>query len=309
MSSYQPHLFIGVGATGAFFTLRETEQVWVGRPPKPEVRSFHHFNLSQDPDEAIEKATRAAEALGLQLITTRERLAEELREIQRANADELAAREEQRIKWERERAETNAAIEAFRLDLLSRGIWPLPKGGISETDVREGIVVDGADLKGEPCFYRAASLVEIEGVKRYTERVWNMELIRSKPVGLLTWWARTEFESDIAKALQAWIRENCADLILPEPVEGYVGEPGARIEVSARAVRRLSFASHFGPVYLTILVDDATGRRLVVKSGAWAANEGARVRIKATIKEHALYQGKTQTILQRVKELPVEAAA
>ena len=93
--AFVPHLYIGVGETGAFFTLRETylHERYANGCRYTEVRSFHHFNLSQDADEAFEKARAFAERNLIQLNTTREQLTEQMRDIQRANAEELERRE------------------------------------------------------------------------------------------------------------------------------------------------------------------------------------------------------------------------
>lgn len=101
-STFVPTLFIGVGELGCFFTLRET---YLHAVPGPgpmgnavvngvyqgsfEVRSYHVKNLSQDPDEAFEKAQEASERMGLKLTTSRDSLREEMNAIHRANAIQL----------------------------------------------------------------------------------------------------------------------------------------------------------------------------------------------------------------------------
>lgn len=101
---FVPHLFIGVGLTGAYFTLRMTNLRYIpGEGPMGnaivngvyqgtvEVGSEHLFNLSQDADEAFEKA-QAAQEMALRLSSTRESLDQEMREIQRATAEQMAER-------------------------------------------------------------------------------------------------------------------------------------------------------------------------------------------------------------------------
>jgi len=75
---FKPSLFIDIGADNHFYTLRETylhttyvrpgemgnaivNGVYQGTIAE-EVRSFHHFNLSQNPEDAIAKAKSFAES-------------------------------------------------------------------------------------------------------------------------------------------------------------------------------------------------------------------------------------------------------
>ena len=51
------------------------------------------------------------------------------------------------------------------------------------------------------------------------------------------------------------------------------------------------------------MIDRATGACLVSKSGAFYAEEGEELKIKATVKEHAEYLGQAQTVVQRIAVL------
>lgn len=119
MSDFIPHLFISVGETGAMFTLRETylhTYISYGRMCK-EVRSFHHKNLGQTPEEAYKKAKEFADSNGLPLNSSVENLKEELRKItrERAERQRKAIEEEQRIQAERDQKVH---------DFLSAGLIP-----------------------------------------------------------------------------------------------------------------------------------------------------------------------------------------
>lgn len=94
--TYTPYLFISVGATGAFFTLREAIY---GRRI---ITSVHHCNLAQDADSAFSKARGMATELGLPLRTTREEMVEEMRQIQRASAVQMQARHDRILQQKRE---------------------------------------------------------------------------------------------------------------------------------------------------------------------------------------------------------------
>lgn len=124
--NFEPYLFIGIGEKNCYFTLREcyVHEYYVGRTRHTEIRSFHHKNLSQDPDEAMTKALDFAAKLGVVLKTSRASMVEEMNEIKRATAEQLAERRdraaEQFARWERERADELAWQRAE----IARGVWP-----------------------------------------------------------------------------------------------------------------------------------------------------------------------------------------
>lgn len=121
--TFVPHLYIDIGRTGALFTLRETflYTKYVGGQREELVSSFHHKNLSQDPDEALRKAQDFAKEYGLELTTTRESLADDLRKITRRSAEDVEA-ERQAIEREREnyRIERELALK----EKIDNGVFP-----------------------------------------------------------------------------------------------------------------------------------------------------------------------------------------
>jgi hypothetical protein len=84
----------------------------------------------------------------------------------------------------------------------------------------------------------------------------------------------------------------------------HVGSIGARIEVPVTVDRiasyeRVAFGSYgVETVWITTLVD-AAGNQLVVKSPRFHQEKGATFTLRATVKEHTVYQGAAQTVVQR----------
>lgn len=274
--SFQSELYISIGATSAMYTLRETYQHYNKWTQRTEVRSFHHYNLSTDFEEAKEKAGYAALELGLLLRDIKADFPRDLRDIQRADAAEREARrvakEERDRQWEEDRkAQTQA-----RFDGIENDIYPFT---------------------------------------RYDEPV---SYIRDMAVGKLNWFAKNkDFEDGtLAKALQNYILKTYTDKILPAPEPGFVGEPKKRQMFDVKVIARFSYDrpsfSGYGYdiVYISKLYDKASKKLLVVKSSAFYPTVGDDLVIKATIKDHDVYNGEEQTIIQRVAvQEPVAEAA
>jgi uncharacterized protein (DUF3820 family) len=271
INAFVPYLFVGVGATSAFYTLRETymHSVVIDGVPHKEVRSYHHFNLSQDADEAITKAQDYAERNMIELRSTREQLENDMREIKRANAEQLAAREayyeqqaeywtQYRLEWERLLREKVIAGEFANGPYCGKKFRDVPRGYISWV-IKKGPEFDEGSL---------------------------MRLTADE------------------------LKKHCADLVLPEPSPTLtVGEPGQRLVFEATVIRsrfykRLNDFNHREElVHITTMVDKTTGACLLVKSPKFNPLEGAEVRIKGTIKAHDDYKGQAQTVLQRVTKM------
>jgi uncharacterized protein (DUF3820 family) len=271
MSNFIPSLYIGIGETGALFTLRETyEHVHYGREGvERSVRSFHHFNLSQDPDEAIAKAQGYSEQMGVKLSTTRDQLVSEMREIKRATAEQM---NERRIKEEQRQAEWDAQREAWnkeRDEKIASGIFTFgPFAGKRFEEAPRGYLTWLMDK---------ASDFEVGSVIRITADA----ILRLVP-----------------------------HLALPKPDKtAIVGQPKQRltfdvIVVGSRHFTRAAFSGYgVEVVYVTTMVDKATNACLVVFSGAFNPEEGDELKIKATVKDHDEYKGQAQTIVQRVTVL------
>ena len=228
--------------------------------------SFYQYvcNLSTNKDVALEKARMITGCNGEIPFVV-----DELNEIIRNTAEEREAANAERIAAEEAdvAARIKAKIEA-QLALVSEGKMPFG------TD--SGIAIADVSLSKINWFYRNAKLEE-------------------------------NADDLVLQALAAYIEENLADDILPEPTAGYVGEPKKRMDFDVVCVRVGGY-----PVYdyrgnqsymmVTTFVDSA-GHCLVVKSQTFGADVGERLKIKATVKEHSLYNGVEQTVVQRVKVL------
>lgn len=285
---FQPHLFISIGATGAYFTLRETYLHMIytrgGGPMggaihngvyqgtvSAEVWSLHHCNLSQDADEAYAKAQQWAEKLALPLTTTREEMREEMRKIQRMNAAQIAERNARIEKMEREYSAYREKREREYLEALEHGIMPIGKHA------------------GE----------------------WLVDL----PLGYLEWLRRAEFEDgSLMVAIQRKVIEECEDRFLPVPVKDeFVGKEKQRLEFEAVCIRAGSYARPGYGFRGMELVNvstfcTATNHCVVVKSTAFSAKIGERLKFKATVKAHDVYKGQAQTVVQRVKVIEEQGA-
>lgn len=281
-STFVPTLFIGVGELGCFFTLRET---YLHAIPGPgpmgntvvngvyqgsfEVRSRHIKNLSQDPDEAFEKAREASELMGMKLTTSRESLRDEMNKIQRANAEELARRErEQREREERWAAERAAEEEEKRQTILGGKFAFGPYAGKEFHEAPRGYISWLIDTLPD---FEEGGLMRLTA-QEVARRVPHLALPKPKP-GL------------------------------------YVGEPKKRMTFDVTVVRRYTFArdawNGYGveTVHIITMIDRATGACLVSKSGSFRAEEGEELKIKATVKEHSEYRGQAQTVVQRIAVL------
>lgn len=265
--AFTPYLFIGVGETGAFFTLRETylHEFHLEGSRHTEVRSMHHFNLSQDADEAFRKAEEFAEAHAMQLRTSREDLADKMREIQRATADQLAERERRYKQQQEDWAAERAAALQERMNTIAEGKFPIGP-------------------------YRGKEFEEAE--RGYLD--WLMRKLE-------------EFEDgSMMRAIAEAVATSCAHLRLPDADPSkLVGEPKKRMQFNVTVIRSAHFDREswngwgYERVYVTTMVAQ-DGACLVCFSSSFSPEVGDELCIKATVKEHSEYQGQAQTIVQRV---------
>lgn len=281
--SFTPHLFISIGQTGAFYTLRETYEhesyirgggdmggavlngVYQGRV-HVEVRSMHHFNLSQDLDEALAKAATFAENSGLELRADPDALACEMRSITRASAEALERRKREQEEREAAWAAEREAAREERVAMATKGVFPVGP-------------YRGKEFKEAPRDY-------------------------------LTWLGRgyERFEEgSIMRTLGLAIAQKVPELLLPAPDSAAtLGKPKERLRFAVTVVRCAHFDRQtyngygYERVYITTMVDQVTNACLVVKSTSFSAEPGDELRIKGTVKEHSEYKGQMQTVLQRV---------
>ena len=280
---FQPHLFIGIGQNNHYFTLRESylhHYKGAAGTPCTELRSFHHFNLSQNPDEAIAKATEAAERMGLPLHTTRAQITAQLEEIKRATAAEAKAAQDREAQWKAEREEREAANLARWHEQIAEGFFP-------------------------DCF-RNVTVTQSVPNRWHQEFGETIELgaIRDAGVGYLNWlmdkMEAGEFEPDSLIALVAQkALETCHHLRLPRPdPDRHTGVVGKRETFEVTITRVFRFEGFYGVTHFVTMVDK-TGCCLLSK-GKFNAEVGEMMKIKATVKEHDHYKGQAQTVVQRV---------
>lgn len=265
--TFIPKLFIGIGATSAFYTLRETylHEVVIGNRVEREVWSFHHFNLSQDADEAVKKAQDAALMMGLECSCTRADIDRQMRDIKRATAEEITQREQRQIEME----EINAA-EIARVNAINIGI------------VMSGRFAHG-QFSGQPFCCAPRGLL-----------TWMVDKL-------------PEFEEGgLMYATASQILKTVPHLLLPKANPNlHIGEIGKRREFKVTVVRSYSFGrqcfSGYGSetVYITTMVTEEKAC-IVVFSTSFGAEVGEELLIKATVKEHGEYKKQAQTTIQRV---------
>jgi len=274
--TFVPELFISVGETGAFYTLRETYLHAVrGSGPMGnaivngvyqgsyEVRSAHIQNLSQDAEEAIEKAEEYSKHTGTPLQAPRG-LREKMREIHRATAEEMEARRQREAedwaRWEEQRKEREAA----KRDQVSSGVFPFgPYMGTKFAEAPRGYVN------------------------------WFMDM------------RETFEEGSLIRLVADTLCRDYSELALPKPDKDlWVGEPKKRMTFNVFVLRSIKlFSEQWGTSWMTIMIDLDTKACLAVRSGAFSPDEGETLKIKGTVKEHNTWNGQAQTFIQRVVKL------
>ena len=263
---FTPKLFIAVGATGAFFTLRETYQHIDDCYAHSEVRSFHHFNLSQDPAEAVSKAKAYANEYGIELYTSIEDLQTEMRKIQRETAEQAETRRIAYIKqaavWEEDRL----ARIAEQHQQIAQGIYPIGR-------------YFGKQFREAPVSYinwLASAAAEFE---------------------------KDSIIAELAIAVADRCKDLLFPV--PDPIKT-IGKEKQRLTFSVTVVRRgeyyresFGYQNGMGRVNIVTMVTD-DGVCLVSKSTSFNAEPGEKLYLKATVKEFSEYKGQMQTVVQRV---------
>ncbi len=85
----------------------------------------------------------------------------------------------------------------------------------------------------------------------------------------------------------------------------FVGEIKQRIRGLDLMLEKIIFLGHgsFGPSYLHLLKDSAGNTFSWITGNKLELDQGTRIKIDATVKEHKLYNGVKQTVLTRAKQL------
>ena len=267
---YQPKLYIGIGSKTCYFTLRETylhygrgevlNGVFTGTV---EERSFHHFNLSQEPAEAFAKAQEMAFKMDLPLTSTLESIQIELNTIHRTTQEMLDRMKEEsarnHIRWESERI---ASMEEF----LANRQYPIGRYKGREYAAAPLSYINwivNASFEPESPLIRVAAEI----------RALHPELILPLPHPTNTVGEpgqRLRFTATV-------IRTGYYDR---EAFSGYGMER----------------------VYLTTMVTP-DGTCLLCKSTVFNPPVGEVLDFKATVKDFSEYNGQVQTVIQRITVL------
>jgi hypothetical protein len=251
-SQFVAKYIIGIGSTAAYFTLRETYL------NGGHISSYHIQNLSQDADAAYEKALSFSHNNGYELITTRDQMIAEMRDIQRTGAAMIAERAERMAKDEAAREAYIAGEFARKIDLIASGVFPL----------------------GQYCgkSFRSSDV----------------------PLSYIQWIVNGSFEPDtIISFLQDAIKNDYSDLILPSPdLDLMIGTVKQRATFNVKVIRYAHYFTEYGITHVVTMVDKSGA--CMISKGAFNANVGDDLTIKATVKGHDRYKGQMQTIVQRV---------
>lgn len=294
-SNFQPNLFIGIGKDNHFFTLRETflkELKNARGAVYHEVWSFHHFNLSQDADEAIAKATEVAERMGMPLRTSRAEITEQLDAIKRSTEQELREREERIARQQQEWEDTQAAHLARWHQQIRSGCFP-------------DCFRNCGDAQGKWVEYRLPS--------GFTTTV-HERPFENASTSYLNWLmdkhdAGAFEQGSLIAMTAARVAELCADKRFPKAdPKRHCGTIGKRQEFDVTIVREFYFDGAYGRSYfVTMITDDGC---CLLSKGRFTAKVGDHLRIKATIKDHDKYKGQAQTVVQRIALVePAQKAA
>ena len=286
---FTPSLYIGIGETCAYYTLRETylhenyipsggdmggcvhNGVYQGEVVR-EVRSHHLFNLAQDMEEAFEKATAYARDTGLDLTTKREALSTMMRDIVRRGEEEMRA----------ERIEQSERANAYVDQYADR--W-----------VMENLTTTHRNTFGYGK-YAGKTFAEINAFDRD-----YLNYMVHAPVGY-----DDKPEKELRRlCLETFLEKTSAGLIETDDHFGTIGDR-VTIDVTVKSVKVLH--TDYGTTLLIKLVGSEGHRFTTFYSGnKFNPKAGEKFTVKATIKDHDDYDGINQTVVNRIA--PVEVAA
>lgn len=283
--AYQPHLFIDIGKTYAFFTLRETYlHIVYGKDPVTgagyvkgsEVRSFHHLNLSQDPQEAFDKAESYAKQMGLTLSNKGPKeLKVDLRDIKRSNAEQMHAKKV-----------AAAWAASSHVDVYSDR-WMFCN--LIENPLR--------DRKFDFGKHAGKTFEEINKIDREYLEFMATPDTRASQRGL-----DTPLKELRRQLLQTWLDNHESQAI--ETNNEFVGNEGDKIEACIFIKESRPIETDYGTTCLVKAINEAGNRFTIWYSGSKLDFEklnGKWLDIKATIKGHDEFRGENSTTLTRVR--------
>ena len=276
--AYQPHLFIGVGRKHCLFTLRETYE---NRTYKKcpvygtatligvEIKSFHHFNLGQDPVEVYEKAVGYAQQMGLPLnCSGAEELAENLNNIHRSTAEEMAAKIEAAA-WE-----ASNLYDEFNDRWMMENLTTSPLGQFGHGK------------------YEGKTYEEINNIDRpYLEFMAKPSQFNDSPIDELR-----------RLHLETWLENHASNTI--EENDETIGQEGDKVELCIFVKEARYIQTDFGVTTLVKAVTPEGNRITIWYSGSSIDFEeliGSYIDCKATVKGHDEFRGEWSTTLTRVR--------
>lgn len=331
--AFEEKYYISIGMTGALYTLRRTylRERWVGGRDgymEKTPSSYHIYNLSATLDEAIEKATTAAKAEGLNLDYNRDKLDVEMRKITRGSAEEMLARKVAYAKAE------NSASEDR--DYENIGYWMRSTFGVRfdfpaapdreatsiETSFADGKLFEvpkGFDLEsvaagaiGSSHGVAAASMIRIT---TFGALVTSDDLDFGKYKGktlaevnefdrdYIEWITTESVPFDVFSGLRGFYREYWleANAGPDRPDSEYVGEIKERIEIEGLVTFTRFFEGEYGGSLLIKIVNEAGNVFSTFYSGSVLNPKvGEKIAVKATVKAHKEYDGVKETNITRM---------
>lgn len=318
---HTPKLHIFVGRDNHFFTLRQSylHVIYIGRVnPKPiyEVRYSHIKNLSQNYQEAVEKAQEASKQLGLELVV-RGSETEQLDEIKRVTAEEA---EQRRRLAEAEYAKAEEEAQARRREWWNQ--WKVSALNDLRGIHTEEVVIELEHqtdafrekvLNGGGCNWTVDPtdsekfIVEIKKEPVMPIGAYFGKPLSSVPRSYLQWLVYKSDLCDIdpeetmhkAAFVARWICDNM-EVPAERPSE-WVGEIKGKMELEVEIDSVRTIDGSYGYVYLYKLVD-AEGNQLTWFASSPALKDvSGKFKLKFTVKAHNEYKGIKQTIITRAK--------
>lgn len=316
-----PKLFIFVGEFNHFFTLRVSYQYeyFVRGRRYVETRYSHIKNLSQNWDEAVEKAREAEKQLGIQLVVHENR-EKQLDEIKRLSHEEKenqrrAAEEEHRIAQE-EQDRKNRENWVNTVRMITDRLAGIVRNEDTEEEyvemLRDCCESSGKEFTEELESKARAKYNPIASHKPELGRMiygaFDRTLLTEIPVRYLQWLVYKSGLCDVEDTysqpmaiVAQWLRDNYN---VPAPVESqWVGEVGSKVQTELTLQGKRSFEGAYGLTWIYDLVD-STGNTFIWFASKPALSDfknGSKINLKFTIKAHNEFKGEKQTAITRAR--------
>ena len=163
-----------------------------------------------------------------------------------------------------------------------------------------GILPWHAHIAKGVCF--ACGGAKKRGVRLYSERENASQRRRiAKQIGLENARRHITCELNSLSRIKGAVQKGFRNIerLRAKAASGYVGEVGQRIDIEATVTFVMGFDGFYGTTYINTLVD-RDGNVFVYK-GKHLASKGDQVTLKATVKDHSVYKGTKQTVINRPK--------